>query len=40
MRIKVTKRQFMLLLDNFYILTEKGLELEMTVGILNYILNT
>jgi len=40
MKIKVTKRQFLLLLDNFYILTEKELELEIMVGILNYILNT
>ena len=39
MRVKVTKRQFLLLLDNFYILTESGLELELTVALLNYILN-
>lgn len=39
MRVKVTKRQFKLLLDNFHIISDKGLKLEMTVKILNYVLD-
>ncbi len=37
MRIKVTKRQFKILLDNFHIISEKGLELKTTVKVLNFI---
>lgn len=39
MRIKVTKKQFKLLLDNFHIIKDKELELEMTVKTLNYVLD-
>lgn len=38
MRIKVTKRQFKLLLDNFHIIGERGLEIKMSVKLLNYVL--
>jgi hypothetical protein len=40
MRIKVTKRQFLLLLDNLHILSRKGLSIETTVGTLNSILDS
>jgi hypothetical protein len=39
MKIKVTKRQFKLLLDNIHIVIDKGLELETTVKTLNYVLD-
>lgn len=38
MRIKVTKRQFLLLLNNFHIISDRGLELETNVNTLNFIL--
>lgn len=39
MLIKVTKRQFLLLLDNFHIISDMGLELETNVRTLNFILD-
>lgn len=37
MRIKVTRRQFLLLLDNFEIIHSKGLELVMDVKTINFV---
>ena len=39
MRIKVTKRQFKLMLDNINILGVKGLGLKMDVRTLRYVLD-
>ena len=39
MRVKVTKKQFLLLLDNFWILSDKGLELNLDVRTLNFVFN-
>lgn len=39
MRIKVTKRQFKLMLDNIDILGVKGLGLKMDVSSLRYVLD-
>lgn len=39
MRIKVTKRQFILMLDNIDILAIKGLGLKMDVRTLRYVLD-
>ena len=30
MKIKVTKRQFQILLDNFHLMSDRGLELQMS----------
>ncbi len=39
MRIKVTKRQFKLMLDNIDIISVKGLGLKMDVRTLRYVLD-
>jgi hypothetical protein len=39
MKVIVTKRQFKLLLNNMNILTAKGFKLEMTVEVLNYVMD-
>ena len=39
MRVIVTKKQFRLLLDNFWILSDKGLEINLDVRTLNFILD-
>jgi len=39
MKVIVTKRQFKLLLNNIDILTSKGFKLEMTVEVLNYVMD-
>ncbi len=39
MRVKVTKRQFQILLDNFYILSNKGIYMVTNGAVINFLCN-